>query len=91
MTEKFAHYLLMQVPKWIQSCEIQKPELSVYVHPQYLEAFLLYLRDHMNTQYKALMDVTAVDYPSRETRFQVVYNLLSVEFNTRIRVKTCVD
>lgn len=33
-------------------------------------------------------DITAVDYPTRDQRFEVVYNLLSVRHNSRIRVKT---
>lgn len=37
------------------------------------------------------MDVTAVDYPSRPQRFEVVYHLLSVKHNARLCVKTCVD
>lgn len=45
----------------------------------------------MNTQYKVLMDVTAVDYPSRPLRFEVVYNLLSVQYNARIRIKTSIN
>jgi len=36
-------------------------------------------------------DITAVDYPTRENRFEVVYNLLSVRYNSRIRVKTYAD
>jgi NADH-quinone oxidoreductase subunit C len=35
--------------------------------------------------------MTAVDYPSRKDRFDVVYNLLSVRFNTRIRVKVIIN
>lgn len=34
------------------------------------------------------MDICGVDYPTREHRFEVVYNLLSVRHNARIRVKT---
>ncbi len=34
------------------------------------------------------MDIAGVDYPTRENRFEVVYNLLSVRYNNRIRVKT---
>ena len=45
----------------------------------------------MNSQYKVLMDVTAIDYPTRNLRFEVVYNLLSIEYNSRIRIKTCID
>ena len=36
-------------------------------------------------------DITAVDYPTRSQRFEVVYNLLSVRHNSRIRVKTYAD
>ena len=37
------------------------------------------------------MDVTAVDWPDRPYRFEVVYNMLSLQFNQRIRVKTYTD
>ncbi|GFR51793.1 hypothetical protein Agub_g14252, partial [Astrephomene gubernaculifera] len=46
---------------------------------------------HVNTQFKCLLDVTAVDFPEREARFEVVYHLLSPRWNNRIRVKVCVD
>ena len=36
-------------------------------------------------------DITAVDYPTKEQRFEIVYNLLSVRHNSRIRVKTYAD
>lgn len=38
-----------------------------------------------------MTDITAVDYPTRDQRFEVVYNLLSVRHNSRIRVKTYAD
>lgn len=91
MIEQFAKSLIKLVPKWIQYYVFHKNELILYVYPEFLIPFLFFLRDHMNTQYKVLMDVTAVDYPSRPLRFEVVYNLLSVQFNARIRIKTCVD
>lgn len=46
-----------------------------------------FLRDHVNTQFKCLIDVTAVDFPERAARFEVVYHLLSPRWNNRIRVK----
>lgn len=91
MTENFAKSLIKMVPKWIHNYVYHKNELIFYVYPQFLIAFLFFLRDHMNTQFKVLVDVTAVDYPSRPLRFEVVYNLLSVQYNSRIRIKTCVD
>ncbi|MEE9210250.1 MAG: NADH-quinone oxidoreductase subunit C, partial [Kiloniellales bacterium] len=52
---------------------------------------LVFLRDDQNCQFKQLMDVTAVDYPDREARFDVVYNLLSLKHNQRVRVKTTAE
>jgi len=91
MTEHFAQSLLQMVPKWIHCYVYHRNEVILYVYPEFSIPFLCFLRDHMNTQYKVLIDVTAVDYPSRPLRFEVVYNLLSVQHNARIRIKTCVD
>jgi NADH dehydrogenase (ubiquinone) Fe-S protein 3 len=46
---------------------------------------------HNNAQYNLLTAVSGVDYPYRKKRFEVVYELLSIRFNSRIRVKTFVD
>jgi NADH dehydrogenase (ubiquinone) Fe-S protein 3 len=69
---------------------LEKNELTVYVSPSRIVPLLMFLRDHTGAQFKMLMDVTAVDYPTREERFEVVYNLLSLQYNTRLRVKACV-
>ena len=56
----------------------------------YREA-LTALRDHPATLYKCFIDITAVDYPARAERFDVVYHLLSPRHNTRVRVKCTTD
>eukprot|EP00967_Tisochrysis_lutea_P122181 scaffold201995_cov19-Tisochrysis_lutea.AAC.2 len=50
---------------------------------------MYFLRDHVNTQFKCLVDVTAVDFPERPARFEVVYHLLSPRWNNRVRIKVC--
>ena len=52
---------------------------------------LTFLRDHGQCQFKACMDVSGADYPSREKRFEIVYQLLSVRYAARLRVKTYAD
>lgn len=91
MTPNFAKYIIKTVPLWIQYHVSHKNETIFYVDPKYLIPFLVFLRDHINTQYKLLIDVTAIDYPSRVLRFEVVYNLLSVQYNARIRIKCSID
>jgi NADH dehydrogenase (ubiquinone) Fe-S protein 3 len=96
----FAQSLILSVPKWVKKCVIRKNELTVYVEPKTVLPFFAYLKNHTNTQFKLLMDITAVDYQSthyaksvheEQKRFEVVYLLLSLQFNTRIRVKTWLD
>src|SRR5690606_21228381 len=52
---------------------------------------LTFLRDDGACRFEMLVDLTAVDYPEREQRFEVVYNLLSLTHNQRIRVKVATD
>lgn len=91
MNPLFAKSIIKLVPRWVQYQTSHRNQTIFYVYPEYLSSFLYFLRDHMNTQYKVLIDLTAVDYPSRPARFEVVYNLLSVQYNSRIIVKTCID
>ncbi|HEY9080028.1 NADH-quinone oxidoreductase subunit C [Magnetovibrio sp.] len=62
-------------------------ELSIQVQRNDIVRVLTYLRDNVNCQFKQLVDLCGVDYPEREERFEVVYNLLSMTLNRRIRVK----
>lgn len=66
-------------------------ELEICIHPDGVIPVLTFLRDHSNAQFKSLADLTAVDIPTRQNRFEIVYNLLSLRFNSRIRVKTYTD
>ena len=87
----FSKFLIKIAPKWIQYNVSRIDEIVIYIYPQYIQSFLFFLKDHINTQYKLLIDVTAVDYPTRNLRFEIVYNLLSISFNKRIRIKSCIN
>ena len=66
-------------------------ELVLSVPSAEIEPVLTWLRDDAHCLFKMLVDICGVDYPERERRFEVVYNLLSLRHNQRIRVKTAVD
>jgi len=67
--------------------EVSRGELSITVHRDNIVGTLTLLRDDVHCQFKLLMDLCGVDYPENEDRFCVVYNLLSLPLNLRIRVK----
>src|SRR3546814_6297915 len=52
---------------------------------------LTFLRDDGNCQFTILVDVLGVDWPARPKRFDVVYHLLSMKLNQRIRIKVQTD
>jgi len=62
-------------------------ELVLNVERDTIVKTMTFLRDNGNCQFKQLMDICGVDYPEREQRFDVVYNLLSLTHNSRIRIK----
>ncbi len=66
-------------------------ELMLETTPDKLIALLTFLRDDPKCLFKQLVDVCGVDWPEREKRFDVVYNLLSLANNQRIRVKVATD
>lgn len=66
-------------------------ELSVTVPVTLLPRVLQWLRDDPGTLFKELVDVCGVDYPEREQRFDVVYHLLSLHHNQRLRVRILTD
>ncbi len=67
--------------------EVARGELTVETDPEHLIKLLKYLRDDANCQFKQLIDLCGADYPEREDRFEVVYHLLSLKQNQRIRVR----
>ena len=71
--------------------ELKLGELMVTVRRPSLIKSLTFLRDDPNCSFEQLLDITAVDWPEREERFEVVYNLLSYKHNRRIRVKVTTD
>jgi NADH dehydrogenase (ubiquinone) Fe-S protein 3 len=79
------------VPKFIKKSSISKEEIVIYTYPQHLVSLLTFLKDHTNSQYKMLVDITAVDFPENEERFEVVYFLLSVKYNSRIIIKVAIN
>ena len=66
-------------------------ELNISVRLEGIIRTLKYLRTDSNCLFEMLVDVCGVDYPNREDRFEVVYNLLSLRHNQRVRVKVAVD
>ncbi|KAJ3215754.1 hypothetical protein HK099_006218 [Clydaea vesicula] len=84
----YGDFITSCLPKYIHQFQVYKDELTLCIPPSGVLPVFHFLRDHHATQFKQCIDVCGVDYPMRENRFEVVYHMLSVRYNTRIRVKT---
>ena len=88
---RYLKYLNKTVAKAIVSMSLKKNEIEIFVYPVCIHNFLFFLKHHFKTQLNQLMDITAVDYPQRQNRFEIVYNLLSIQNNLRFTIKSSID
>ena len=70
----------------VERALLERGELVLHARRDELPALLLALRDDPSFACEQMMDLCAVDWPERPERFEVVYNLLSVSLNHRVRV-----
>ena len=75
----------------IRASQIAFDELTLEVEREQIVKVATFLRDDPSCQFACIVDVCGVDYPARETRFDVVYHLLSLKQNMRIRLKVQTD
>jgi NADH/F420H2 dehydrogenase subunit C len=71
--------------------ELYNKESSLFIQTNLLNDIILILKNHFKYQFKVLTCISGVDYPENLYRFQVVYELLSIKYNSRIRIKILVD
>ncbi|PRD41941.1 NADH-quinone oxidoreductase subunit C [Phyllobacterium phragmitis] len=84
-------YLKERLGSGIDAIGLSYGELMLSVPVDRLIGTLTFLRDDVQCQFVALIDICGVDYPSRARRFDVVYQFLSPRQNLRVRVKVQTD
>ncbi|MDA8232333.1 MAG: NADH-quinone oxidoreductase subunit C [Magnetospirillum sp.] len=85
-------YIAAALPNDVLGTEVNRcGELTVTARTPAILKVLAFLKDDAGCLFKQLMDVCGVDWPGREPRFDVVYHLLSMKHNQRVRVKAAAD
>jgi len=85
--EELGQKIAEALPGAVRSRAVTFGELTLDVEGAEIVRVLSHLRDDPGCRFTLLVDITAVDWPQREKRFDVVYLLLSLSENRRIRVK----
>jgi len=74
-------------PDGVRAFKITHGELTLFVERDQILDVLKYLRDDQQCDFETLIDICGVDYPEKSERFEVVYHLLSMQMNHRVRVR----
>ncbi|MEM1006121.1 MAG: NADH-quinone oxidoreductase subunit C [Pseudomonadota bacterium] len=83
-------HIELKRPDCVLSWDLSHGELNIDVAPSNLVEFVEYLRSDRTCQFSTLVDITGVDYPERAKRFDVVYHLLSMYRNHRVRLRVSI-
>ena len=79
------------LPGAITDIKLAFGELTLTAEAARIVDLLTFLRDDADCRFACFIDISGVDYPQRERRFEVVYHLLSPQLNRRVRVKVETD
>ena len=84
---KLNSYIQTKLPDCVISSKLANDELTISITPSSLVTFMEFIKTDQHCRFSTLIDITAVDFPNRENRFELVYHYLSMYQNQRIRVK----
>ncbi len=91
MMDDLKDHIESQLGEAINSTDVAFGELTLNARRAEILTVLTFLRDDPLCKFTQLMDIAGVDYPTRARRFDVVYHMLSMSHNTRIRIKITTD
>jgi NADH dehydrogenase (ubiquinone) Fe-S protein 3 len=71
--------------------ELYNKESTFFLPNNLLNEIIIIFKNHFKYQFKILTCISGVDYPEKLYRFQIVYELLSIKFNSRLRIKILIN
>lgn len=83
-------YIAAKRPDCVLGWDVTHDELNVAVAPSSIRGLVDFLKTDNTCRFSSLVDITAVDYPQRAKRFDVVYHFLSMYQNHRIRLRVSI-
>lgn len=89
--EDLGAHIAASMTNAIEAHEIAFGELTINARAEHIYGVITFLRDDPRCKFTTMIDICGVDYPERGKRFDVVYHLLSMHLNHRIRVKIATD
>lgn len=83
----FSQDILTDLKTEVLNVEIVRDEIVISAAKEKIVDLVQKLREEPHFSFETLVDITCVDYPTRFERFELVYHLLSMKMNFRVRIK----
>ena len=84
-------HILSALGAAVNGAAVENGELTLSARREEIVKTLAFLQGDPICKFSTLIDICGVDYPERERRFEIVYHMLSMQLNHRIRVKITTD
>lgn len=84
-------HIVASQPDAVRKYDVTYGELNIYAERDAIVSLLEFMARDQLCMFEMLVDLCGVDYPERSQRFEVVYHLLSMRLNQRVRVKIATD
>ena len=84
-------HILSALGAAVNGASVENGELTLLARREEIVKTLAFLQGDPICKFSTLIDICGVDYPERERRFEIVYHMLSMQLNHRIRVKITTD
>jgi NADH-quinone oxidoreductase subunit C len=89
--EDLGAHIVASMTNAIEDHHVRLGELTLKARAEHIVTVLTFLRDDPRCRFSTLIDICGADYPERSKRFEVVYHLLSMQLNHRVRLKVETD
>lgn len=86
--KKYSAFLKIILNKYIKKVHMKLNNLYIKVLSKDLYTTMFFIKNHTGCQFKLLTDIVCYDIPGKSYRFGLVYNLLSLNYNFRIKIHT---
>ena len=88
---ELGEHVATSLSDYVYAAEVRRDELAVDARADQVVRVLKFLKDDPRCRFEQLIDLCGVDYPERDPRFDVVYHLLSISHNRRLRLRIGVN
>lgn len=89
--KELGEHIAASLDNEVTATEVSFSELTIHARAEQIQKVLKFLRDDPACRFSCLIDICGADYPGRAKRFDVVYHLLSLHQNQRVRIKVQTD